>query len=904
MPRPDPRDAAPPHLSLTSAWSIRSKLVAVLAMPVAAMVVLWIVATWVTLGPGLALLDARGSVDAVGRPTQELIAALQAERKLAVGYLASEDGDGGPLAQQYEQTDAAVAELRANADAGNARSTLTPAGAGRLDELLLEVSTLPRLRDSIEGGGLSPTEALDRYTGIVDAGLTLDRSLIQPSTEDLLREAQALVALTDARELLAREDAILTGAVVAGAFTSADLSQAVQLIGARRHQVALAVADLHSTDRDAYTELAEGQPATALAALEDRLLLEGRVGEPVPIDASAWQGVYDQVTDDLRTFDLEAADRLVERSRPEAVLIFGRIAVTGAIGLIALVVTAFGSVRVARSVLRRLAGLRQAALELAIDRIPRVVAQLRAGERVDVAAEAPPLPYGADEIGEVGRAFNALQRQAVGAAVAEADLRRGVNEVFLNIARRSQTLLHRQLSILDAMERRTEDPVELEDLFRVDHLATRMRRNAEDLVILAGAAPGRGWRHPVPLVDVLRGGISEVEDYARVSVRPVPEVAVTGRAVGDLIHLLAELIENATAFSPPSTKVTIGAEPVTHGLAIEIEDRGIGILTPALERINARLADPPDFGELASRSGGSSGELASRTAEQSESGAGAQLGLFVVARLASRHGIQVQLRRSVYAGTTAVVLLPDTLLAVPGETPALPAGGEPGLVPLSSGSPTAPRSAAGPAAGFTPVPAQGGPLPSRRAQAGAEPGETGVIVATTGKPLGRHVRREVIDPEDPDGLPRRVRRRPAVDPAESADTGPTRPEPEGQTTTRSDDARSPEQIRAMMSSFQAGLTRGREAADEGTPGRVDDAPADGAGRPDAGDQASPGTDTDRTAAAPAAADRTDAAGPEQDAGVDGGEQSGAQVPGARGGGRGSRRRRADGGADGEATEAT
>src|SRR5690606_26235852 len=138
-------------------------------------------------------------------------------------------------------------------------------------------------------------------------------------------------------------------------------------------------------------------------------------------------------------------------------------------------------------------------------------------------------------------------------------------------------------------------------------------RHAEDLVILAGAAPARGWRLPVPLVDVLRGAVSEVEDYARVTVRPVPDVAVTGRAVGDLIHLFAELIENATAFSPPSTKVTIGAEPVTHGLAVEIEDRGIGIPPATLDRLNAHLANPPDFGELATRSIGSGGELASRS---------------------------------------------------------------------------------------------------------------------------------------------------------------------------------------------------------------------------------------------------------------------------------------------------
>jgi signal transduction histidine kinase len=517
--------------------------------------------------------------------------------------------------------------------------------------------------------------------------------------------------------------------------------------------------------------------------------------------------------------ELDAAKRLVERSRPEAVFILSRIIVAGVLGLLAMVLTAIASVRVARSLLRQLAGLRQAALELSIDRLPRVVDRLRRGEHVDVAAEAPPLPYGTDEIGQVGHAFNALQRTAVQAAVAEADLRRGVNEVFLNIARRSQTLLHRQLSILDAMERRAEDPTELEDLFRVDHLATRMRRNAEYLVILAGAAPGRGWRLPVPLVDVLRGAVSEVEDYARVSVQPVPEVAVAGPAVGDVIHLLAELIENAATFSPPTTRVVIRAEPVTNGLAVEVEDRGIGILPPILAELNARLADEPDFAKVAA---------------DADSGAGGQLGLFVVARLAARHAIQVQLRRSAYGGTTAVVLLPAALLAAitdPAQLPAGPSSAD-DLVQLTSASPHAPRSSVTP--GFTPVPGHGDPLPSRRgerAEQGADGGgeaETAVIVATTGKALGRHTRREVIDAEDPDDLPKRVRQRRA---------GHAAPD---DLATQAEDARSPEQIRAMMSSFQAGTDRGRRVAEYGDDGgsadRTDGASGRGTGTASGGDE--------------------------------------------------------------------
>ena len=283
----DRRDPAGPLLALTSTWSIQSKLIAVLAVPVVALVALWAVATWVTLGPGLALLDARDSVETVGRPAQNLIAELQSERKLTAGYLAGDRSDDSALTGQYRRTDAAVADFRDRADTGEARSALTASGSDRLDELLRQLSALPRLRDGIDGGSVQRPEAQLRYTEVVESALALARSLIRPSTEDLLREGQALATLSEARELLARQDAILTGAITAGAFTSAELSQTVQLIGARRHQTALALADLQPADRDAYLELAGREAAAILTALDDRLIVEARASQPVPIDGAA-----------------------------------------------------------------------------------------------------------------------------------------------------------------------------------------------------------------------------------------------------------------------------------------------------------------------------------------------------------------------------------------------------------------------------------------------------------------------------------------------------------------------------------------------------------------------------------------------------------------------------------------
>src|SRR5690242_14241371 len=274
---------------------------------------------------------------------------------------------------------------------------------------------------------------------------------------------------------------------------------------------------------------------------------------------------------------------------------------------------------------------------MATDRLPSVVERLRRGDEVDVDAESPPPRTSSiTEVSQVAESFGTVQAAAVAAAVDQARLRKAVNQVFLNISMRNQSLLHRQLAMLDAMERQTSDPGALADLFRLDHLTTRMRRHAEGLIILSGSTPGRGWREPVPIVDVLRAAVAEVEDYVRVDVLSESRDLVAGNAVNDVIHLVAELVENATVFSPPNTRIEVRADRAGTGLVTEIEDRGLGLSVEELADINRRLANPPEF------------DLANSE----------QLGLFVVSRLAARHAIKVSLRQSVYGGTTAILVLP------------------------------------------------------------------------------------------------------------------------------------------------------------------------------------------------------------------------------------------------------
>jgi signal transduction histidine kinase len=262
-----------------------------------------------------------------------------------------------------------------------------------------------------------------------------------------------------------------------------------------------------------------------------------------------------------------------------------------------------------------------------------VVAKLQRspGHQPDLAEEVEPVVVPSrDEVGEVAAAFNTVHRVAIQVAAEQAALRMSIGDMFLNLARRSQALIDRQLELIDELEEEADSET-LANLFKLDHLATRMRRNAENLIVLSGAEPPRRWTEPIPLAEVARGAIAEVEDYQRVALLPMEEVGVPGHAVADIIHLLAELIENATSFSPPGTAVRVGGQRAATGYVVEVEDRGLGMSDEELMEANERLANPPAIDSAVSR----------------------MLGLFVVGRLARRYDIRVQLRHSSYGGGAA-----------------------------------------------------------------------------------------------------------------------------------------------------------------------------------------------------------------------------------------------------------
>ncbi|HXT88949.1 MAG TPA: ATP-binding protein [Trebonia sp.] len=428
-----------------------------------------------------------------------------------------------------------------------------------------------------------------------------------------------------------------------------------------------------------------------------------------------------------------------------------------------------------------------AARRLAGEQLPREIAALRDGQPAAVAdvAAAPRPRSSIAQLAEVADAVASVHRSAVAAATAEAALRAGFRGILVSLGKRNQSLLHRQLRIIDTLEQQAASPAALADLFALDHLTTRMRRHAESLTILSGAAPGHSWNGPVPVIDVMRAAAAEVEDYTRVTVMSDSDEAITASAVTDVIHLLAELIENATLFSPSSTRVEVRAERVANGFAVEVEDRGLGIPADQLRELNAHLASPPDF----------------------DSADADRLGLFVVGRLAVRHGVHVSLAPSPYRGTKAVVVLPEgVMIAAPQP--------DTGPRPATVGRPTAvladdrsvrlnlraPEvlSLAGAATG-------GASAAGTQFQADAQPDlQPGAQVASTQVKVTEELPAVTLH-----GLPRRVRptgqSQGERDAAPGADESPARPSPV--------ESPAPDAARSLAASLQSSWHRSRRAHD-------------------------------------------------------------------------------------------
>ncbi|GIJ21971.1 sensor histidine kinase [Micromonospora lutea] len=765
--------------------NLRTKVIALLA----SLVALWAFAAWVTLREGVNLLGVQAVDSQIVSPSEPLLLDLQVERRLTVAYL------GGSGADRRSALDAARLAVDKNAKAfkSSARSRLARLAADReaeqrVDEAIAELDQLQDVRESVDTRSVDRASTISTYSKLVESLFavydvvgTLDDTEIQQDTRNLIE-------LYRLREIISQEDALLAGALAATRITAGEQFRFTELVIAQRFVAGRT--KLNDADQEAFNQVVNGEAFRNLRQLEDRIISTRASARP-PVTAEEWDEAADAALTHLQEMVLGSGDSLVERAVPVAVGVIVRLVLAAGLGLLAVIASIVVSITTARALVAQLQRLRDAAHQLADERLPSVVERLQRGEKVDVAAEAPPLDFGSDEIGQVGQAFNAVQETAVRTAVEQAELRRNVRDVFLNLARRTQALVHRQVTLLDEMERRQEDADELEDLFRVDHLATRMRRNAENLIVLSGATPGRGWRRNVPMVDVARAAVQEVEDYTRVKVMPFGSVALAGRAAGDIIHLLAELIENALTFSPKSTPVEVRGQLVANGFAIEIEDRGLGMAEEDLEAANLGLATAVEFNLADAK----------------------KLGLFVVSRLAAKHHIAVRLKPSPYGGTTAVVLIPKDLVTTAepiGAAPA-PTAGRPTetVVPGDAQRVSPVRQATVAVAEAAPVHGETVELPAvRPLRAAADAGATATEGQATSAPGVRQrsgPSAERVEHTE-HGLPMRVRQANIARQLRDPSPGHTQPPDDDEAV------RSPDDIRRMMASYQSGTRRGRDDA--------------------------------------------------------------------------------------------
>ncbi|MFF7610062.1 nitrate- and nitrite sensing domain-containing protein [Streptomyces parvulus] len=637
--------------------SIRLSLILLALVPGVTLAAVWGVTTIQMFSEGLRLRAQTELSRDTGAMGTEATLALQKERSLSAAWLAAPGGDRAELEAQRGKTDEAVARLVGQSDAiDDAPSRVSD----RLYSVLGSLGSLEYYRDQVDDpSDITPEQALDQYSSIVDEQIQAFRELSQVDDGDLTSQAGPLVALEQAAELTSQTDARLTLAWSSGRMDDRQWGEFAQLVHTRRWLVQDQIVPSLSGSAKTQTERILGGPEwRTLQEVEDAVLAaraaDGEDRNDLPDLRERWTAAFAKVSDEYGKLIRQQTGGLLDRSADEANQLLVTAASLSAGGLVALILCVGMSWRITRSLSRRLRGLRLATLSLAEERLPDVVARLERGEKVDVESATPPLDYGRDELGQVAQAFNTAQRTAVHTAVELADTRRGFQKVILGIARQSQNLVNMQLGKLDALEREHTDPEILKGLYELDSTASQLRRYEENLVIISGEQPRRTWREPVSLVDILRSAVGEVAEYQRVELHTDEEVALAPPAVADVIHLLAELIDNATAYSPAPNPVGVRAALVAKGLAVEIEDRGLGLSEEDYAAFNEHLAVAPQFDVVA---------LADDL----------RLGMFVVARLAHRHGITVTLRSSPYGGTTAIVLIPhDVVVREPADDASAP----------------------------------------------------------------------------------------------------------------------------------------------------------------------------------------------------------------------------------------
>ncbi|MFD3595211.1 nitrate- and nitrite sensing domain-containing protein [Nocardia sp. NPDC058640] len=625
---------------LSARLGVRTRILAIALIPSLTLLVLGMLTAGNLVRDSYRVQNWVDDLERIRPAATEALAATQSERLLSLRQLTGSEPISG-LAAARIRVDRAFEQL-VEADATrHQRSAELPAQRAKFGQ------ALAALRVGVDTGKVSVADAYTFFNAPYAMFGDGFRRAQQAAPDSILatRVSEAL-RLLSATEAMSRSNAVAL-ALVSSQGRAFPLEEFTTQVGFYHAEIKNLAAEVGSPHNRLLLDLVNSDSWRRLSAMETAVnhrfaARTTSVDAEMPMAILEWQQTADNVVGSL--FDAYAGQHEYARVSAEQVAHRAERSglVTGGIVLLGSVVALSIAVVLADRIIRRLRRLRAATLVIADEQLPSAIRL--ATQHSEIDDTAPTLDFGRDEIGEVAQAFEHAAAVALTAAVDEARLRDSVETVFVNIAHRSQVLAHRQLEILDEAERTQQDPALLEVFFRLDHLATRERRNAENLLILGGSRPGRQWRQPIPMVDVVRSAVGETTEYTRVRVARMPDIAVIGAVVADLIHLIAELVDNATAFSPPDAKVEISGAIVGKGTVVEVSDQGIGLTAAEFDSYNDMLATPTGSG---------------LTALARDS----RMGLFVVARLADAHGISVRLNESDFGGVRAIVLVPSALLA-------------------------------------------------------------------------------------------------------------------------------------------------------------------------------------------------------------------------------------------------
>jgi len=640
---------------------VRSRLLLLVAIPMLTALVLGGIHIYSSTQSAVSYQQAEERA-VLGSNIIGLAQGLESERDQTVYYIAlGSSGRGGALAtaaspatkrgaaQQYQvvrayyqQTNQAVALVKAQL--ARFQAAYSSVGHPAVVAALAQLNGLPFLRQASAQSMLPSLVVVQKYASLIDALIAVDDQTARGTGDPVLSQTvQVLGLVSRMKEAASQQRAILAAALLQNAITPAQVSA---LNAAQANQQSSQQAfDLTATgqQRAQWSASVSGSFINLIASEEQQAItLQARAhslaGDPVTVDGF-YSAMSNGIDNQMGSVERALAADVIARSNSLRGSAVASAILVAALVFIVLVLALLATVVVGRSMVRPLRKLQAGALEVAGARLPETVRRLSEGETTDLSPQVEPIDVDSrDEIGAVARAFDQVHREAVRLAANEAALRGNVNAMFVNLSRRSQSLVERQIHLIDDLEQGEQDSDRLGSLFRLDHLATRMRRNSENLLVLAGHEAARRWTQPVTLVDVLRAAVSEIEHYERVILNVQPGIAVRGQVVNDVVHLLAELIENATGFSPVQNHVNVSGHLLNSGgVLLDITDQGVGMAADEMAQANWRLDNPPVLDVSVSR----------------------RMGLFVVSRLASRHGIRVRLRPAQAGGLTALIWLPD-----------------------------------------------------------------------------------------------------------------------------------------------------------------------------------------------------------------------------------------------------